>query len=98
MGEIYTTGYWTPRAGEEDAFVEAWLEFARWASQMPGAGTLRLARHEGDPTRFVSFGRWDSLESAHAWKASPEFGERMSRVQRHVEQFVPAELSVVATA
>jgi heme-degrading monooxygenase HmoA len=97
MTEIYTTGSWIPRAGEEVAFVEAWMEFARWASQAPGAGTLRLARDERDQKRNVSFGRWESIEAAHAWKASPEFKQRMSRVQRCVEQFVPAELEVVAT-
>ena len=28
MSECYTTGYWTPKAGEQEAFVEAWREFA----------------------------------------------------------------------
>jgi heme-degrading monooxygenase HmoA len=97
MSEVYTTGTWTPNAGEADAFVEAWLEFARWASQAPGAGSLRLARDARDQERFVSFGRWDNIEAAHAWKSSPEFRERMGRVQRHVDQFAPAELEVVAT-
>jgi heme-degrading monooxygenase HmoA len=97
MSEVYTTGSWKPNAGEEAAFVEAWQEFASWASQMPGAGALRLARDVGDQTRFVSFGRWESPEAVHVWKGSAEFKERMSRVQRHVEQFAPAELEVVAT-
>ena len=97
MSECYTTGYWTPKAGEQEAFVEAWREFARWASEMPGAGALRLAHNLGDQGRFVSFGRWDSIDQVHAWKATPEFKERMGRVQEHVEQFAPAELEVVAT-
>ena len=98
MGEMYTTGTWTPNPGGEDAFVDAWLEFARWACEMPGAGTLRLARDAGDPSRFVSFGRWESMDAAHAWKSSPEFRERMGRLQRHVSEFVPAELEVIASA
>ena len=97
MGEIYTTGAWAPKPGEEQAFIDAWKEFAGWANQMPGAGTLRLARDSEDPTRFVSFGRWESADAAHAWKASPEFRERMGRVQQHVAQFKPAELEIVAT-
>jgi heme-degrading monooxygenase HmoA len=97
MAEIYTTGSWTPKPGEEQAFVDAWREFAGWANRMPGAGTLRLARDSADATKFVSFGRWDNFETAHAWKASPEFRERMGRVQRHVAEFRPAELEVVAT-
>ena len=98
MAELITTGTWRPKAGAEDAFVAAWSEFSAWASSMPGAGVLRLGRDTRDPERFVSFGAWESAGAAHEWKASPEFRERMARVQEHVEQFVPAELDLVATA
>jgi heme-degrading monooxygenase HmoA len=96
MTDVYTTGSWKPNAGEEGAFVEAWGEFARWASDMPGAGTVRLARDLRDPEQFVSFAAWESIEAVRAWKSSPEFKERMSRVQRHVDKFAPTELEVVA--
>jgi heme-degrading monooxygenase HmoA len=96
MSEFYTTGNWAPKAGEEEAFVEAWLKFADWARQQPGAGTLRLARDMDDQARFVSFGRWESIEEVHAWKASPGFQERMGQLQQHVAQFVPTELEVIA--
>lgn len=98
MAELITTGTWRPKAGAEDAFVAAWREFAGWASEMPGAGVLRLARDTTDAERFVSFGTWESADAAHEWKASPEFRERMARVQEHVERFEPAELDLVATA
>jgi heme-degrading monooxygenase HmoA len=97
MAEMYTTAEWIPNVGEEEAFVDAWTAFAGWAGSMPGAGTLRLARDLGDATRYVSFGWWDSAESAHAWKSSPEFRERMGRVQQHVAKFSPAELEIVET-
>jgi heme-degrading monooxygenase HmoA len=97
MGEIYTTGIWRPKAGEEDQFVAAWSEFAQWAGEFRGAGTLRLARDLADPERYVSFGRWDSAEAAHAWKTSAEFRERMGRVQAHVAEFTPDELEIVAS-
>jgi hypothetical protein len=32
MPEVCTSGAWKPNAGAEDAFVEAWAEFAGWAS------------------------------------------------------------------
>lgn len=95
MSEIYTTAEWIPKAGEEDAFVDAWRAFAGWARTMPGSGTLRLSRDLGDATRYVSFGRWDSAEAAHAWKSSSEFRERMARVQQHVAKFTPAELEIL---
>jgi len=95
MPELYTTAEWIPKAGQKQAFVEAWRAFAGWARTMPGAGTLRLSRDLGDATRYVSFGRWESAEAAHAWKASPEFRERMAGVQQYVAKFVPAELEIV---
>jgi heme-degrading monooxygenase HmoA len=96
MTDVYTTGTWKPNRGDEEAFVEAWSDFARWASGMPGAGTVRLARDLRDPERFVSFAAWESIDAVRAWKSSPEFKERMSRVQVHVDRFAPTELEVVA--
>jgi hypothetical protein len=32
----------------------------------------------------------------HAWKSAPEFPERMSAVQQHVEEFTPSEFELVA--
>lgn len=98
MSEAYTTAVWVPKAGQEQAFVDAWRGFADWAQSRPGAGTLRLARDVTDATRYVSFGRWSSLEAAHVWKADAEFPARMAKVQEHVAQFMPAELEVVMTA
>lgn len=97
MSEAYTTSNWTPKAGEQDDFVEAWREFADWTSQMPGVGALTLMRDDDDHGRFVSIGQWRDLEAAHAWKSSPEFSERIGRVQEYVAEFVPRELEVIAT-
>jgi heme-degrading monooxygenase HmoA len=97
MSQVYTTGSWQPGPGNEEAFVEAWESFAAWASTMPGAGTLRLTRDLHDPSRFVSFGSWETLDEVHAWKSSPEFRERMAQVLQHVADFRPAELGLVAT-
>src|SRR5262245_929223 len=44
MAETYSSGTWVVKAGEEDAFVEAWRTFVIWASEFPGSGTFRLAR------------------------------------------------------
>jgi heme-degrading monooxygenase HmoA len=96
MSEVYTTGSWVPNAGEEDEFLQAWSEFAKWASTMPGAGKVRLARDLREPARFVSFARWENIEAVRGWKGSDEFKPRMGRVQQHVDKFDPTELEVVA--
>lgn len=64
---------------------------------MPGAaGEALLTRDLRDPERFVSFLPWESLEAIRGWKTHPEFKERMSRVQQHVDKFAPTETEVVA--
>lgn len=39
----------------------------------------------------------EDAESAHDWKAHPEFRERMAKVQAHVRQFNPDELELIRT-
>jgi heme-degrading monooxygenase HmoA len=96
MDSIYTSGTWTPSSGSGDAFVEAWRQFASWASSRPGAGRLQLVRDLTDPSRFVSFGEWESIDDVRAWKSSPEFRERMAHVLQHVDDFQPSELVAAA--
>jgi heme-degrading monooxygenase HmoA len=91
MAEAYTIGMWKAKAGEEREFVEAWREFAAWASTMPGAGTLRLTRDANDPSRFISFAPWEGIEAIHAWKGPDEFKQRIGRVKRHTDEFTAWE-------
>ena len=98
MPDVFTTGWWKPFPGQEAEFVEAWVEFATWASELPGAGTARLTRDLRDPEDFVSFMEWESIEAVRAWKGSSEFKERMGRVQKYVDKFSPTELVLVASA
>jgi heme-degrading monooxygenase HmoA len=98
MGTVYTSGTWKPRPDREDAFLEAWKQFADWAARMPGAGQLRLTRDLHQEGRYVSFGDWASNDVVRGWKSSPEFKERMAQVLQHVDEFEAAELGLVATA
>jgi heme-degrading monooxygenase HmoA len=96
MGETYSSGTWTAKEGEAEAFVEAWTEFARWLTTMPGAGTARLTRDLSEPRRYVSFAPWESAEAMQAWKADPEFRQRIAAVREHVAEFTPSEFELVA--
>ena len=96
MTEVFTTGTWRAKPGQEDDFVAAWTDFASWASGFEGVGTLRLARDLSDPEQFVSFASWANIDLVHAWKGSPEFRERMARVQEHVAEFRPSELELAS--
>jgi heme-degrading monooxygenase HmoA len=96
MTETYTSGLWTVKSGEEQEFVEAWKEFARWAGTMPGSQALRLVRDLEDSSRFLSFAPWESFESQQAWKQLPDFRERIAQVRKHCEDFQPSTYELVA--
>jgi heme-degrading monooxygenase HmoA len=96
MAETYSSGAWTVREGEGEAFVEAWTEFAGWLRTMPGAGTARLTRDLRVPSRYLSFAPWESADALHAWRSNPEFSQRMAAVQEHVAEFTPSEYELVA--
>jgi heme-degrading monooxygenase HmoA len=96
MAEVYSSGAWKAKPGEEEEFVRAWTEFAKWVSDQSGAGPVRLTRDLADPGRFLSFAPWESMEAMQDWKASPEFKEHMGQVQAHVAEFAPSELELVA--
>jgi len=98
VATVYTSGTWRPSPGREEAFVEAWGQFAAWASTMPGAGQLRLTRDLYEEGRYVSIGDWSSESAVRTWKGSPEFKERMAQVLQHVGEFQSAELGLLAKA
>ena len=97
MAETYTAGMWQVRAGEEEAFIQAWRDFAAWASSRAGSGTLRLTRDVREPNRFFSFAPWEGIEAIHAWKASEEFKERIGRVKAHTDDFTAWEFELATT-
>jgi heme-degrading monooxygenase HmoA len=96
MAHPYSSGHWRPKPGEEDAFVEAWTEFARWIVSMDGAGAPHLLRDKADAGRYMSFARWRDAESMDAWRNHAEFPERLGRVREHVDEFAPSDFELVA--
>src|SRR5438067_11045700 len=98
MYEIFTYGRFEVESANEEAFMDAWSEFAAWVSAQPGAVTLRLVRDVRNPGRFVSFGQWEDAEAVHAWKSSAAFKERLGRVVKHASEFEPTELVVLKKA
>jgi heme-degrading monooxygenase HmoA len=98
VSTVYSTGTWKPSPGRENAFVEAWKQFADWAVTMPGAGRLQLTRDVNTEELYVSFGEWSSEDAVRGWKSSPEFKERLAQVLQHVSEFQPTQLGVIVTA
>jgi heme-degrading monooxygenase HmoA len=95
MTETYTSGMWRVKEGHEADFIAAWTDFVSWAKEQPGSRTFRLVRDIEDPSRFMSFAPWESLEAQQAWKETDEFSTRMGAVREHVESFEPSTYELV---
>jgi heme-degrading monooxygenase HmoA len=95
---LYTLGEWNVKPGREDEFVAAWREMAEWTADefAPGA-TAVLVRDRANPSRFVSFGPWESEELVQAWRESDGFGSRVGRILELLDGFVPQTLDPVAS-
>ena len=93
---IYTVGIWTVKPGREDEFVAAWRAMGEASiAEFPAAhGTL--LRDVGNPSRFISFGPWESLEAVDAWRASAPFTEGVARIRESLEAFEPGTYEVSA--
>jgi heme-degrading monooxygenase HmoA len=95
---LYTLGEWVVKPGREDDFVESWREMAEWTANefAPGA-TAVLARDRADPSRFVSFGPWESDEQVNAWRENDGFVLRVGRIRELLKRFEPQTLDPVVS-
>ena len=98
MYEIFTYGRFEVEPENEEAFVEAWSEFAAWISQRPGNQSVRLTRDVRNTGRLVSVGKWDDAEAVRAFKSAPEFKEQLGRIVKLAKDFEPTELVTLVKA
>lgn len=96
MTEIYTVGIWAVKAGREEEFVAAWRAMGEATIAEFPAAHGRLLRDVGNPSRFVSFGPWESLEAVDAWRASAPFQEGVARIRELLDAFEPGTYEVSA--
>ena len=98
MYEIFTYGRFEVEPANEDAFVEAWSNFATWVSQRPGNQSVRLMRDVRNTGTLVSVGKWDDAEAVRAFKSTAEFKEQLGRVVKLAKDFEPTELVTLVKA
>ena len=99
MAVPYTSGEWIALPGHEDEFAAAWRELASWASEtIPGTGRAVLLRDRADPRRFVSFGPWADDAAIEAFRAHPDFRQRVERMPPLLERFAAHTLDLAAEA
>jgi heme-degrading monooxygenase HmoA len=89
-GEVYTLGIWLVKPGFEDAFTQAWSDFARWSkSACEGAMSVVLLRDSANPQRFISVGPWRSADDVAAWRETAEFKNAVASIRPMLESFEP---------
>jgi heme-degrading monooxygenase HmoA len=98
MYEIFTYGRFEVAPENEEAFVEAWSEFADWISRRPGNQSVRLTRDVRNAGRLVSVGKWDSAEAVRDFKSEPDFKERLGGIVKLAKEFEPTELVTLVKA
>ena len=79
------------KPGLEDEFVRRWEDLVHWSALQGLTSRAKLLRDIDEPSRFVSFGPWESMESVRRWRAAPGFHERVARLQEVLDDFEPRD-------
>jgi heme-degrading monooxygenase HmoA len=94
--EVYTSGIWIAKEGQESTFIEAWSAFARWSKEhCAGAMSVVLLRDNANPRRFISVGPWRCADDVAAWRQTDEFKSAVARMQPMLESFEPGMFTPV---
>ena len=93
---VFTSGRWKVLPGKEDDFVAAWSALATQTKVEFPDSTATLLRDRDDPTLFLSFGPWDSIEQIEQWRASHTFQAGVGKIRPLLDGFSPHTLDPVA--
>jgi quinol monooxygenase YgiN len=82
----YTSGRFSVKPGEEDAFISAVEAVADWTIvNSPTVREITLLRDSSRRGGFFRVFLWEDEESIEAWRADPEFGAYMTQISEHCE-------------
>jgi heme-degrading monooxygenase HmoA len=87
-GDSYASGNWVVKEGNEDQFLSRWTEFLNWTrGNAQRFQEANLLRDRSDPRHFVSFARWEDDAAQEAWRALPEFPEKLGACRELCDEF-----------
>jgi heme-degrading monooxygenase HmoA len=92
----YTVARWRVTPGQEAAFRAAWKDLAHafaGLNRPPFSGTL--LQHHSDPTLFVSFGPWNSLEDIEVMRRDETAQDAFLRVVALCDEAEPGTFRAV---
>src|SRR3990172_5344291 len=99
MGQIFSSGTWQVKKGNEAAYIKAWQQFANWTvEKQAGARKGLLPQDLEHSESFISVGPWESEERIIEWRSKPEFAAFVQRARELCEEIVPRTMLVVASA
>jgi heme-degrading monooxygenase HmoA len=96
VDDNYSLTVWIVKAGQEEEFVARWSDFAAWSAAEGLRARAQLLRDVDEPTRFISFGPWETLDAIRRWRTLSGFQEQLARLSEVVERFEPHTLELVA--
>jgi len=92
VGQNFTSGDWTVKEGNEEAFLQAWAELADWCVEnYPGTLGLYLIEDRQVPRHYVSFGAWADFKTVSTSRSRPKFLELFRGCQRLCDRFVGSD-------
>jgi heme-degrading monooxygenase HmoA len=77
--QLYSSGIWKVKNGQEENFKSVWKEFAETAFKNQGVLEARLLQEVDNSKNFFSLGLWIDAESTKKWQNSSEFKSYMSK-------------------
>jgi len=83
--QAFTSGIWIVKQGKEKEFIKEWKEFAEWSRKIDNA-PAHLLQDTENPARFVSVGKWNSMDAIQKWAKTTEFKDAMSRISNLLEE------------
>jgi heme-degrading monooxygenase HmoA len=98
MTVIYTHTTWRVIPGREAEFEKRWADWAEWGHQSGLVKGARLLKSSDEEGVFISFGLWQTINQARAWRSAAGYQERLGRIQETVVSFEPRTLTMVAEA
>lgn len=98
MGDLFASGNWHVRAGQEEEFVQRWKAFLGWTREAhPSMERATLIRDAGNAGHFLSFAEWADPAGRNAWREDPGFMEHFSACRELCDDFQGGDFNRTVT-
>lgn len=96
---VYASGRWTVRPGEEQNFEARWSELLAWSKEEYGSDLLSatLLSSDREDTLYISLAVWSTADARRNWQQSEGFAERFGVCRDLCDDFDGGDYSHVAS-